>query len=78
MTLPATCKFQSSHECLRQLLCNYMYVFLSLIINTVNTEENNNHGHQMAVSVSICSAEGNLAGIFVSKVSPGILVIKEK
>ena len=30
-----------------------------------------------ASSVNICSVEGNLAGIFVSKVSPGIFVIKK-
>ena len=30
------------------------------------------------ISVHICSVEGNSAGIFLSKVSPGIFVIKEK
>ena len=30
------------------------------------------------VSVNICSVEGNSASIFVSKVSPGIFVEKEK
>ena len=35
-------------------------------------------GTKRLVSVNICSAEGNSAGIFVSKVSPGIFVVKEK
>ena len=30
------------------------------------------------VSVNICSVEGNSAGIFVSRVSPGIFVIEKK
>ena len=30
------------------------------------------------VSVNICSVEGYSADIFVSKVSPGILVVKRK
>ena len=30
------------------------------------------------VSVNICSVEGNSAGIFVSKLSPGIFLVKEK
>ena len=33
-------------------------------------------GTKRLVSVHICSVEGNLAGIFVSKVSPGSFVIK--
>ena len=35
-------------------------------------------GTKRLVSVNICSVEGNSADIFVSKVSPGIFVIKEK
>ena len=35
-------------------------------------------GAKRLVSVNICSVEGNSAGIFVSKVSPGIFVIKIK
>ena len=35
-------------------------------------------GTKRLVSVNICSVEGNSADIFVSKVSPGILVVKEK
>ena len=35
-------------------------------------------GTKRLVSVNICSAEGNSAGIFVSKVSPRIFVVKEK
>ena len=35
-------------------------------------------GTKRLISVNICSAEGNSAGIFVSKVSPGISVAKEK
>ena len=35
-------------------------------------------GTKRLVSVNICSVEGNSAAIFVSKVSPGIFVIKEK
>ena len=35
-------------------------------------------GTKRRVSVNICSVEGNSADIFVSKVSPGILVVKEK
>ena len=35
-------------------------------------------GTKRLVSVNICSAEGNSAAIFVSKVSPGIFVAKEK
>ena len=37
-----------------------------------------NRGTKQLVSVNICSVEGNPAGIFVSKVSPGIFVIKLK
>ena len=37
-----------------------------------------NRGTKRLVSVDICSVEGNSAGIFVSKVSPGIFVIKER
>ena len=37
-----------------------------------------NRGTKRLVSVNICSVEGNSAAIFVSKVSPGIFVIKEK
>ena len=35
-------------------------------------------GTKRLVSVNICSVEGNSADIFVSKVSPGILVVKRK
>ena len=35
-------------------------------------------GTKRLVSVTICSVEGNSAGIFDSKVSPGIFVVKEK
>ena len=35
-------------------------------------------GTKRLVSVNICSVEGKSAGIFVSKVSPGIFVIKKK
>ena len=35
-------------------------------------------GTKRLVSVNICSLEGNSGGIFVSKVSPGSFVIKEK
>ena len=35
-------------------------------------------GTKRQVAVNICSVEGNLAGILVSKVSPGIFVIKVK
>ena len=35
-------------------------------------------GTKRLVSVNICSVEGNSADIFVSKVSPGIFVIKVK
>ena len=35
-------------------------------------------GPKRLVSVNICSVEGNSADIFVSKVSPGIFVIKER
>ena len=35
-------------------------------------------GTKRLVSVNICSVEGNSAGIFDSKVSPGIFVVKEK
>ena len=35
-------------------------------------------GTKRLVSVKFCSLEGNLAGIFVSQVSPGIFVIKSK
>ena len=34
-------------------------------------------GTKRLVSVNICSVEGNSAGIFDSKVSPGIFVVKE-
>ena len=37
-----------------------------------------NRGTKRLVSVNICSVEGNSAGIFVSKMSLGIFVIKEK
>ena len=37
-----------------------------------------NKGPKRLVSVNIYLVEGNSAAIFVSKVSPGILVIKEK
>ena len=35
-------------------------------------------GTKRLVSVNICSVEGNSAGILVSKVSPGIFLIKVK
>ena len=35
-------------------------------------------GTKRLVSVNICSVEGNSAGIFVSKVSPGIFLVREK
>ena len=35
-------------------------------------------GIKRLVSVNICSVEGNSAGIFDSKVSLGIFVVKEK
>ena len=35
-------------------------------------------GTKRLVSVNICSVEGNSADIFVSKVPPGIFVIKVK
>ena len=35
-------------------------------------------GTKRLVSVNICSVEGNSADIFVSKVRPGIFVIKVK
>ena len=35
-------------------------------------------GTKRLVSVNICSVEGNSAGIFDSKVSPRIFVVKEK
>ena len=35
-------------------------------------------GTKRLVSVNICSVEGNSAGIFVSKMSPAVLVIKAK
>ena len=35
-------------------------------------------GTKRLVSVNICSVEGNSADIFVSKVSPGTLVVKRK
>ena len=35
-------------------------------------------GTKRLVSVDICSVEGNSADIFVSKVSPEILVVKRK
>ena len=35
-----------------------------------------NRGSRWLVSENICSVEGNSAGIFVSKVSPGVFVIK--
>ena len=35
-------------------------------------------GPTRLVSVNICSVEGNSADIFVSKVTPGIFVIKVK
>ena len=35
-------------------------------------------GTKRLVSVNICSVEGNSAGIFDSKVSPGIFLVKEK
>ena len=35
-------------------------------------------GTKRLVSVNICSVEGNLADIFVSKVLPGIFVMKVK
>ena len=37
-----------------------------------------NRGTKRLVSVNICSVEGNSAGIFDSRVSPGIFVVKEK
>ena len=37
-----------------------------------------NRGTKLLVSVNICWVEGNSAGIFVNKVSPGIFVIKVK
>ena len=37
-----------------------------------------NRGTKRLVSVNICSLEGNSAGIFVSKLSPGIFSVKEK
>ena len=40
--------------------------------------ESYHRGTKRLVSVNICSAEGNSAGIFVSKVSPGIFVVKQK
>ena len=39
--------------------------------------ESYHRGTKRLVSVNICSAEGNSAGIFVSKVSPGIFVVKQ-
>ena len=42
------------------------------------TSQSKHRGNKRLVSVNICSVEGNSAGIFVSKVSPGIFVIKEK
>ena len=38
----------------------------------------NSKGTKRVVSVNICSVEGNSAGIFVSKLSTGIFVIKVK
>ena len=35
-------------------------------------------GTKRLVSVNVCSVEGNSADIFVSEVSPGILVVKRK
>ena len=35
-------------------------------------------GTKRLVSVNICSKEGKSAGVFVSKISPGIFVIKVK
>ena len=35
-------------------------------------------GTKRLVSISNCSVEGNSAGVFVSKVSPGILVVQRK
>ena len=47
------------------------------IVNAVKLRELI-RGTKRLVSVNICSVEGNSATIFVSKVSPGIFVIKEK
>ena len=41
-------------------------------------QEYADRGTKRLVSVNICSVEGNSAGIFVSKVTPGIFVIKVK
>ena len=35
-------------------------------------------GTKRLVSVNICLVEGNSAGVFVSEVSPGILVVKRR
>ena len=54
------------------------YIFYRLEIHTVIVKASMVRGTKRLVSVNICSVEGNSAGVFVSKISPGIFVIKVK
>ena len=48
------------------------------VIDVSTTSAEFIRGTKRLVSVNICSVEGNSADIFVSKVSPGLFVVKEK
>ena len=64
------------HRNAKQIVPIYIYFLHRIILKTIKEL---NQGHKTGlVSVNICSVEGNSAGIFVSKVSPGIFVIKER
>ena len=59
----------------RASLTNAFNCFQSIITFLISSMS---RGTKRLVSVNICSVEGNSAYIFVSKVSPGILVVKKK
>ena len=60
----------------RFLTWTYTSASYNLLIETPVAQYN--RGTKRLVSVNICSVEGNSADIFVSQVSPGIFVIKER
>ena len=61
---------------LKKLVCLQHSFYLLLRYGNPTTKEL--RGTKRLVSVNICSVESYSAGIFVSKVSPGIFVIKVK
>ena len=75
-------------NCMRKVLFLLIMLFrLSFIITSNKYRDKLGHffgttsrsrGTKQLVSANICSVEGNSAGIFVRKVSPGIFVIKVK